>query len=168
MARSNTSWCIATTEELLKVGGMGEAAVDQSTKFSRDCMNFPGSVQLGHLSTQFMLGANSFLQTHPPKGYTHQNPFSFHQHNSQQSLVTSSLTHNPLSQQLNYISKEKSHFTGQPKDGAMMLTQGLAIAHDNALLISARNLANPTNNSLTRFNQPLPTGKVDDRLNCKA
>ena len=166
--RNNTSWCMATTEELLKVGGMGGAAVDQSMKSSRDCMNFPVSVQLGPLSTQCMLGANSILQTHPPEGYIHQNPFSFHQCNSHQSSITSSLTHDPLSQQLNYVSEEKSHSTGQPKDGVMMLTQGLAIVHDNVVCILAKNLPIPTDNSLTKFNQPLPTGRVEDGSNCKA
>ena len=120
--RSNTSWCMVTTEELLKVGGMEGAAVDQSTKSSRDCMNFPRSAQLGPLSTQCMLGANSIPQMHPPKGYIHQNPFSFYQHNSHQSSITSSSTHNPLSQQVNYVSEEKSHSTKQPKDGKTMLT----------------------------------------------
>ena len=167
-ARSNTSWCTVTTEELSKVGGMGGATVDQSMKSSRDSTNFPRSVQLGPLSTQFTLGANSILQMHPPKGYILQNPFSFHQHNSHQSSIASSSTHNPLSQQLNYASKEKSHFTGQPKDGETMLTQGLAIVHDNAVLISVKNSAIPTDNSLTKFNQPLPTSRVDDGSNHKA
>ena len=158
-ARSNTSWCTVTTEELLKVGGMGGVTVDQSTKYSRNSMNSPGSAQLGPLSTQCMLGANSIPQMHPPEGYIHQNPFSFHQRNSHQSSITSSLTHNPLSQQLNYMSKEKSQSTGPPKDSKTMLTRGLTIAHDNAVLISAKNLAIPTDNSLTKFNQPLLTDK---------
>ena len=166
--RSNTSWCMVTTEELSKVGGMGVATVDQSTKSSRDCMNFPGSVQLGPLSTQCMSGANSIPQMHPPKGYIHQNPFSFHQHNSHQSSIASSLAYNLLSQQLNYMSEENSHSTGQPKDNETMLTWGLAIVHDNAVLILAKNLAIPTNNSLTKFDQPLPTGRVDNGSNHKA
>ena len=166
--RSNTSWCMVTTEELSKVGGMEGAAVDQSMKSSRDCMNFPGSAQLGPLSTQCMLGANSIPQTHPPEGYIHQNPFSFHQHNSHQSSIASSLTHNPLSQQVNYVSKEKSHSTGQPKDGKTMLTWGLATMHDNVVLILAKNSAIPTDNSLMKFNQPLLTGRVDNGSNCKA
>ena len=49
-----------------------------------------------------------------------------------------------------------------------MLTRGLTIAHDNAVLISAKNLATPTDNSLTKFNQPLPTDRVDDGSNHKA
>ena len=167
-ARSNTSWCTVTTEELSKVGGMGGVAVDQSTKYSRDSMNSPGSAQLGPLSTQCMLGANSIPQTHPPEGYIHQNPFSFHQRNSHQSSIASSLTHNPLSQQLNYVSEEKSQSTGPPKDSETMLTRGLTIAHDNAVLISAKNLATPTDNSLTKFNQPLPTDRVDGGSNHKA
>ena len=121
-ARSNTSWCTVTTEELSKVGGMGGVTVDQSTKYSRDSTNSPGSAQLGPLSTQCMLGANSIPQTHPPEGYIHQNPFSFHQRNSHQSSIASSLTHNPLSQQLNYVSEEKSQSTGPPKDSETMLT----------------------------------------------
>ena len=69
---------------------------------------------------------------------------------------------------MNYVSEEKSQSTGPPKDSETMLTRGLTIAHDNAVLVLAKNLAIPTDNSLTKFNQPLLTDRVDDGSNHKA
>ena len=88
-SESGTSWYMGITGELLKVGGMGGVTTEQSTKSSKDFMNLPVAAQSNPPSRQFMLRENSILPTDPHKGYTPQNPFSFHQYGSQQSLTVS-------------------------------------------------------------------------------
>ena len=89
-SESGTLWYMGVTGELLKVGGTGGVTTEQSTKSSKDFMNFPMAAQLNPPSRQLMSRANSILPMDPHKGYTPQNPFSFHQYGSQQSLTISS------------------------------------------------------------------------------
>ena len=134
---------------------MGGVITEQSTKFSRDCMNLPSAVQSNPPSIQFILGANLILPMHPHKAYTPWNPFSFHQYNFQPNLIALSLTLNHHSHQLNCEPTEKCAMPRQPKNSTKMFNKSVTIALNNAVNISGENLANQTHNPSMKFNQPL-------------
>ena len=68
-SESGTSWYMGITGELLKVGGMGGVATEQSMKFSKDFMNLPIAAQSNPPSRQFMSRVNSILPMDPCEGY---------------------------------------------------------------------------------------------------
>ena len=136
---SSTSLYMGTTGESSKGGGMEGAATERLMKSPRDFMFFPSRARARAPSTQCMSGANSILQMNPLEKYTLRNPFSFSQYNFQQNSTASSLIHNHPSQQLN------GDYTGifstpkQQENELIMLTRGLALAHNNAIDILAIN-----------------------------
>ena len=154
-SRSDTSWYMGITGESLKAGGMEGVITEQSTKFSRDCMNLPSAVQSNPPSIQFMLEANSILPMHPHKAYTPWNPFSFYQYNFQPNLIALSLTLNHHSHQLNCEPTEKCAMPRQPKNSTKMFNKSVTIALNNAVNISGENLANQIHNPSMKVNQPL-------------
>ena len=158
--RSSTSLYMGTTGESLKGGGMEGAATERSTKSSRVFTFFLSRARARAPSTQHMLGANSIPQMNSLEEYTLWNPFSFSQYNFQQNSNASSLICNHPSQQPN------GNYTGifstpkQQENELIMLTRGLALAHNNAIDILAINQPNPIHKSLPRFDQLLPLDKA--------
>ena len=56
----------------------------------------------------------------------------------------------------------------QPKDGTMMLTRSLTIAHDDALNISENNITSLTHNTSSKFDQPLPADTLTKGIRLKS
>ena len=105
--RDRTLQYMATTKELLKVGGMEGATIELSTMSSNSCTDTYKRVPLNYHFTQFILEARPIQQTHPPEGYIPQHPFSFNQYHSHQNLTSSLLTHNYPLQQLSTMPTER-------------------------------------------------------------
>ena len=147
------------TEESSKVGGMGGVTTEQSMRFSRDCTNSHGAACWNPPSIQSMLRANSIPKMHLHEGYTPQNPFSFHQYNSQQHSINSSSTYNHYSHQTYCEPSEISNMPRQSKSSTTMLTRGLTFTLGNAVNISGENLTVQTHDPSMKFDQPLPISR---------